>query len=201
MAGLSLDLGVKLDPLEIEKTERVLSLFLDSLIQQMQEHLDREDKNASGNLRESMEKHLFYEDGVIHSKVEFPNAPYWVYVEYGVKGAQTQNKAPMSPFQFGSRSRSYAPGTMRNAIRGWLGHRRFQWRDARGRFMSYDDMTPLITRSVYLHGIEPTPFVSDNLERVWRRFWPQLTEALTLDLEAYIKDEKLFDRFTINFSI
>lgn len=201
MAGLSLELGLNLEPVELENVERVLDLFLDSLIEQMQLHLDRADKNASGNLRESMEKHLFYEDSAIHSKVEFPNAPYWVYVEYGVKGAQTQDKAPQSPFQFGSRSRSYAPGTMRNAIRGWLGHRRFQWRDARGRFMSYDDMTPLITRSVYLHGIEPTPFVSDHLERVWRRFWPQLAEALTDDLEEYIEEENLFDSFTINFSI
>jgi len=202
MAGLSLDFSNgSLDPMELENVNAMLERFLAELINAMQIYLDAEDKNASGNLRESMEAFIFNDPGVVHATVQFPNAAYWMYVEHGVKGAQTEFKAPNSPFKFGSRSREYAPGTMREAIRTWLGHRRFQWRDAKGRFLSYDDMTPPITRSVYLHGIEPTPFVSDSLERVWRRYTPLMAEAFAEDLEVYIDDEGLFEQFEISLSI
>jgi hypothetical protein len=203
MADLSLEFrGIDVDDMPLESTQRVLELYCKQAIRMMQEYLDAEDKNASGNLRESMEWSIIKtSEQLIVASIDFPEAPYWAYVEHGVGGAQSTAKAPDSPFRFGSKKVKYPKGTMRKAIRTWIGHRRFQWRDAKGRFLSYDAMAPVITRSVYLTGISPTPFASTSMKTLWKRMKTQVEFAFADDLDRWMDESDFAEEITITISV
>jgi hypothetical protein len=150
--------------------------------------LDRNDKNASGNLRKSMSYTFVVEGDMVGVKLLFDGAPYWVFVEYGVKGFKSDAKAPDSPFQFGTNTGR--PGGLRAAIDKWVIVKGLpDFRDMKGRFVPRKDRVRMISRKIYLYGIEPTPFVSDPMAVIWDRHISRLELALQLDLIAFYEEK------------
>lgn len=143
-------------------------------------------KNSTGTLSES----LSYEIGQDNEqKIEmtFPMVPYGKYVEQGVKGATSSEKAPDSPFRFGSQSGR--KGGLRKGIRKWITDKPIsnqKWRNKNGQFMSYDQMTFAISRSVYNKGISPFPFIEPAIEDSWVRFKKRVEVALEQDIEKFL---------------
>ena len=155
-------------------------------------------KNSTGNLSDSLASALYVDKRANSLSLTFdaPNAPYWQYVDKGVQGKIDSSKAPNSPFKFGSGTGQ--KGGLRNAIRSWIDNKPIkQWKSTKsGRFMSYDQMTHLISRSVFLYGIAPTYFYSGSLERTFNKYKGALEDAIIEDYQVFFKNN-----FSKNYTI
>lgn len=110
---------------------------------------------------------------------------YAPFLDLGVKGAVTSTKAPNSPFRFGTGTGR--KGGLTDGIKEWVKARRFQFRDARGKLMSYDSTAFIIIRSVYTTGMRPTLFFSKPFEKAYEKLPTEMVEAYGLDLESFLK--------------
>lgn len=182
MKILGRDVRVKL-----KKVAQTLNSYGNFVTRTARAILKSEGKNATGNLSASIQHKVVVDKKGNTSVVwDMEGAPYWAFVEKGVKGAMSANKAPDSPFQFGSGSG--APGGLRPAIRQWIVDKPVgQWRDLKtGRFMSYDGMAFMISRNVYLHGIAPTPFLEPTVKAQYRRYKKLIENAYAKDIGTAI---------------
>lgn len=180
-------------------TQKVLDTMGKDWVKRARITLTKKDKNATGALHESLEYNVQVNNNVI--TIGLRGEPYGVFVQYGVQGAGPYvppknphpyatkpyvNRAPNSPFKFGSGS---GGGSINTAIRKWVQDRQIQWRDLSGRFMSYDRMTPIIVRSVFQYGIEPTDFGAYIMPRLIEKYKGSLNLALAKDIANYMNKE------------
>lgn len=123
--------------------------------------------------------------------VNFKSAPYGKFQDQGVQGKDPSKikggfqKAPMSPFKFGSGS---GKGSLRGSIDKWVVRKGLDGvRDAQGRFIPRKSMVYLISRSIYFTGIRPTLFFTKPFERENKKLRRALEKALMEDYENEIK--------------
>ena len=175
----------------------VLNDFGKEVVKRAQKNLDRKKKNASGNLRESLAYSVTVDDNEFSMTFDAPNAPYWEYVNYGVKGKISDALAPLSPFKFGTGN---ADGGLTKGIREWINTKPIkQWKSlTSGKFLSYDQMTSLISRKVYMYGIATSDFYTDAFVRTLKKYRPKLEEAYVEDYAEFLDEE--FSK-TINIEI
>lgn len=174
--------------------------------------LDKHDKNATGGLRKSLE-HYIGVRGSYNFYVGLKGADHAKIVEWGVQGAgpyippknpsgkstkKYENRAPKSPFKFGS---GKSKGSIYEGIRNWLGVKKFQFRDDRGRFMSYDQMTYPITRNVWQYGIEPTPYLSAPIDKLLRKANSAIGIAFAKDIANFLDKDVFSEKIKIEFTL
>jgi hypothetical protein len=171
----------------------VLENFGKEVVKRAQKDLDRQKKNATGNLRESLAYTVTVDDNEFSMTFDAPNAPYWEYVNYGVKGKISDALAPTSPFKFGT---GKADGGLTKGIREWINTKPIkQWKHGTkdkkgtGRFLSYDQMATLISRKVYLYGIATSDFYTDAFVRTLKRYRPKMEDAYGEDYSEFLGDE------------
>lgn len=172
---------------DLRQVEREVNTYGAEVTRRAQLVLDTEGKNATGNLRDNIEHKVRYDDnGNVSIVWPMETAPYWQFVEKGVRGAIDETKAPNSPFKFGSGSGPV--GGLRPAIRQWINDKPVgQWRDLKtGRFMSYDTMAKRISRKVYLHGIAPTPFLGPSIRELFANYKRRLEKAYASDISVAV---------------
>ena len=116
--------------------------------------------------------------------IDFLMEPYGVFVDKGVKGKTStypETQTALSKFQYGSGTGP--KGGLTKGINAWLKKKRFQFRDKKGRFMSYDTMTYLIARSIYNKGLKANLFFTKPFEAGLKRLPDDLSKAFVLDIE------------------
>lgn len=90
-------------------------------------------------------------DGNVRMSVEFPGAPEWYWVNNGRRGKQQQSTLKYPPL---------------SVISSWTREKPIpQWRDKRGRFISYEDRDRLIQRSIGELGYRGTFFVDKGIQK------------------------------------
>jgi len=110
---------------------------------------------------------------------------YGSYLDKGVKGIKEQKKAPKSPYKFGTGTGK--KGGLTEGINKWVKHKRFQFRDKSGKFMSYANTSFLITRSIWLTGLETTLFFSKPFEDAFKRLPEEIIEAYGLEVDKMLE--------------
>lgn len=111
---------------------------------------------------------------------------YWQFVDKGVKGKFKSNKAPLSPFKFGSGTGR--KGGLTDGINGWVARKRIQFKDRRsGKFLSYSQTSFLIARSIFQTGLETTNFFTKPFEQAFQRLPEDVYQAYGLEVEEQIK--------------
>lgn len=180
--NLQFQLNGEIYKVDLYRTEKEFERYANAVIKQARKILAKEGKNASGNLSKSMYHTFEINKRQFALVFNFDKAPYWQFVEEGVQGAVTNKKAPNSPFKFGSGTGP--KGTLRPAIRKWINDKPVkQWRNTKsGRFMSYDQMAQTITRSIYMHGIEPTPFFKPTMTILFKKHQKRIELAYASDV-------------------
>ena len=113
--------------------------------------------------------------------LNFQMEEYGNYQDKGVKGKRSSSRAPNSPYKFGSGKG--AKGGLTEGIQRWVKARKFQFKDKKGKFMSYDATAWIITRSIYAKGIRPTLFFTKPFEAAYKRLPQELVNDLKIDLE------------------
>jgi hypothetical protein len=167
--------------LEVEKT---IKRFRDYVIQQSRSNLSKSGKNNSKELYNSLKGEVVTENG--YTIVGFQMADYGAFVDQGVKGKTSSNKAPNSPFKFGSGTGK--KGGLTKGINQWVKQKGFQFRDRKsGRFLSYDSTAYLITRSIFHKGIKPSLFFTKPFEEGYKKYIDvDLLKAFGQDIETIV---------------
>jgi len=112
---------------------------------------------------------------------------YGQFVDKGVKGKTStypETQAALSQFQYGSGTGP--KGGLTKGIREWVNKKKFQFRDKKGRFMSYETMTYLIARSIYNKGLKANLFFTKPFEKGLEKLPQNLYDAFVLDVDSSI---------------
>ena len=170
-----------------ENVKASLNKFAKGVVQQARSNLTRNNKNVTGKLYESLQYDLEVGPNSIFLRWKMDElAPYWKFQDYGVQGKTSNAKAPSSPFKFGS-GESGMRGGLTRAIDAWVRARRFQFRDKKGRFMSYDSTAFLVTRSIYNKGIRTTSFFTRPFQLKFEQLPQEIAKAYALDLADFLR--------------
>lgn len=167
-----------------QHTTDALDAFRRYVVQQSRANLTRQGKNVSKELWNSIGG-----DVSVHPnsfELSFRMEKYGQFQDRGVKGAVSSRKAPNSPFKFGSGSGT--KGGLSKGIRGWVRARAFQFRDRKsGKFMSYEQTSILIIRSIFRNGMKPSNFFSRPFDLAYEKLPDDVVEAYGLDIESFLK--------------
>ena len=171
--------------LNVQKT---IEKFRDYVIRESKDNLKRGGQYGSYNntsaLSNSLKGEVVTENG--YTIVGFQMADYGSFVDLGVKGKTSSNKAPNSPFKFGSGTGK--KGGLTKGINQWVKQKGFQFRDKKsGRFLSYDSTAYLITRSIFHKGIKPSLFFTKPFEAGYKKYIDvDLLKAFGQDIETIV---------------
>jgi len=166
------------------EVEKVITKFRDYVIQQSRSNLSKTGHNNSKSLYNSLKGEVVTENG--YTIVGFQMADYGTFVDLGVKGKTSSNKAPDSPYKFGSGTGK--KGGLTKGINQWVKQKGFQFRDKKsGKFLSYDSTAYLITRSIFHKGIKPSLFFTKPFEAGYKKYIDvDLIKAFGQDIETMV---------------
>ena len=166
------------------ETLNTLQAFNKYVIQQARTNLTKGNKNVSKKLYDSLKAQTKVSPNSIENYIEMEQ--YGQFLDLGVKGKVSSQRAPNSPFKYGSGTGK--KGGLTEGIRGWVKARRFQFKNREtGKFMSYEQTAQLITRSIYLKGTKPTLFFSKPFAKGFESLPDELIKAYGLDIESFLK--------------
>ena len=167
-----------------ENTRKALEAFKDYVISQSRANLTRGKKNVSSDLYNSLNGIL--DVGPNSFSLKFQMEDYGKFQDQGVKGAtSTYPESSKSPFKFGTGTGK--KGGLRGGIKKWVEAKRFQFRDAQGRFTSYESTAYVIARSVFNKGIKASLFFTKPFEKGFKNLPNDLRKAYGLDVEEFIE--------------
>ncbi len=170
--------------MKLNNVDDILQAFAQYVVDASKDNLAK-DKKGGGDLYNSISytfdksKDLFL--------LDFLMEDYGTFVDKGVKGKTStypETQSALSKYQYGSGN--FPKGGLRDGIRGWLKKKRFQFRDKKGRFMSYESMTYLISRSIYNKGLKANLFFTRPFELGLKNLSKDLENAFSLDIEEAI---------------
>jgi len=170
--------------MDFKNVDEVLNAYAEYVVDSAKKNLVDERKSL-GDLYKSVS--YKYEKSQDLFLLDFLMEDYGTFVDKGVRGKTStypETSAALSQFQYGSGN--FPKGGLTEGIKGWLEKKRFQWRDKKGRFMSYDTMTYLISRSIYNKGLKANLFFTTPFELGLQNLPKQLTDAFSLDIENAI---------------
>ena len=170
--------------MEFKNVDEILLSFAQYVVDASKENLTK-DKKGDGDLYNSLSYTFDKSQNLL--LLDFLMEDYGVFVDKGVKGKTStypETKASLSQFQYGSGN--FPKGGLTEGINEWMKKKRFQWRDERGRFMSYESMSYIIARSIYNKGLKANLFFTTPFELGLKNLPKQLTDAFSLDLENAI---------------
>ena len=166
----------------MKNLEAVMNQYAKYVIQQSRTRLTKDDKGG-GNLYNSLSYQLMEDDQAM--LVEFMMADYGSFVHRGVKGKTStypETRSALSPFQYGSGTGK--KGGLTKGIDKWLRKKRFQFRDKKGRFMSYDSMRYLIVKSIYNKGLRANLFFSKPFKDGIEKYELNMAKAFAEDIRS-----------------
>jgi hypothetical protein len=169
--------------LKLEKVNKTIQMFRDYVIREAKDNLKRTGHNNTSSLANSLKGEIVVDDK--YAIVGFKMNDYGTFVDLGVKGKTSSNRAPNSPYKFGSGTGR--KGGLTQGINKWVKQKGFQFRDKRGRFLSYDSTAYLITRSIFHKGIKPSLFFTKPFEAGYKKYIDiDLVKAFGQDVETMV---------------
>lgn len=157
-------------------TYQALNAFKKFVIQQSRSRLTKGRKNVNKKLYNSLDGEVKVNPNSF--SLSFYMEEYGVYQDKGVSGTK---KKYNTPFSYTSKR------PPRKTLEEWISKRRFQFRDNKGRFMSYKSMSFLIQRSIFEKGIKPSLFFTKPFEQGFKKLPDELVEAYGLDVEELLE--------------
>lgn len=157
-------------------TYQVLNNFKKFVVQQSRSRLSKGRKNVNGKLYKSIDGEVKVNPNSF--SLSFSMEDYGVYQDKGVSGTK---KKYNTPFSYTSKR------PPRKTLEEWISKRRFQFRDKKGKFLSYQSMSFLIQRSIFEKGIKPSLFFTKPFEQGFKKLPNEIIEAYGLDIEELLE--------------
>lgn len=172
-----------------ERIQAVLDRFGKYVVQQARANLTRKNKNVTKDLYNSITWNSQAAKSGASFSASLSMLPYGEFQDQGVKGkSSTYGASQGSPFRFGTGKGK--KGGLTEAMQKWVRARRLQFRDDKGKFLSYDSTAFLIARSVYQKGIPASMFYSRPFNLAYQKLPSELVQAFELtpeDLKEFIR--------------
>ena len=167
----------------LEEVQIELSKFAKQIIKESRRNLTRKGKNFSRDLYNS----LSYDLDVHRNSfsLSFYMADYGAFVDEGVRGNKSSQRAPQSPYRFGTGTGK--KGGLTKGIDKWVRGKGIQFRKKDGKFMSYSSTAFLIRRSIWNKGIKPSMFFTRPFENAFKNLPDELIEKFGLDIDELIE--------------
>ena len=172
--------------LKLPEVEQAFIRYNKRVIKAARATLTREGRNVTKAMYDSLG--YTYEAFPNSIQNNFVGSFYADFQDKGVKGNQSSERAPDSPYSFKS-STTMVPFS---EILKWVTARRFQFRDRNsGRFMSYNSTAFLIARSIPKKGLKATKFLSRHAIANVDKLAKELQEAFSIDFGKALLDDKI----------
>ena len=174
--------------LKLEKVNKTIQMFRDYVIKEAKDNLKRTGHNNTSSLSNSLKGEVVTENNF--TIVGFKMNDYGTFVDLGVKGKTSSNRAPNSPYKFGS-GKGKGNGGLTKGIQKWVRQKGFQFRSkqegSKGRFLSYESTAYLITRAIFNKGIKPSLFFTKPFEAGYKKYIDvDLLKAFGQDIDTII---------------
>ena len=145
-----------------------LESYGSKVVEKAKKNLTLKNKNNTGQLSNSLH-YKVTQQKTKQPRIVFYGEDYGKFIDLGVQGNDPEkmpkgsksrfNKAPNSPYQFGS---GRGKKGLRKGINEWVLQRgTFEVRDDKGRFIPRKSLVFLISRSIWYTGISPSYFFRD----------------------------------------
>ena len=171
------------DPKELKKT---LNGYAKFLVNQSKANLKQEKQIVSGALYNSIKQKVT--TGVGSFDLSIFAKDYAKFIDQGVQGTGSGNKAPNSPYRFGSGTGK--KGGLTDGIEKWIKRSGIKGRDKNtGRFITQKSLQHLIVRSIWFRGIAPSMFLTKALNQVMKYLPDDILKAYAIDLEGQIYND------------
>lgn len=119
-----------------------------------------------------------WEDGEVRIGIDFGDADYWYYVNYGRKPGQKITKVRIDRFGNQIEYESYTKFPPLDKIKEWAKQKPvLQYRDRLGRFISNDTRAYLMSRAIARDGIYGIRFIDAALAQVKQELVEMLGES------------------------
>lgn len=162
-----------------ERIDVVLERFGKYVVQQARANLTKGRQNVTKELYNSIKWDSKASQSGDSFSATLSMLEYGQYQDKGVRGKEASPiNTSQSPFRFGSGTGK--KGGLTESINKWVKARRFQFRDKKGKFMSYDSTAFLISRSIYRKGIPARFFYSKPFGIAFQKLPAELVEAFRL---------------------
>ena len=158
--------------------KQVLELFGEQVTNRAKDILRKDGKNDTSKLSNSLQVKVKQSKNSIEFTLLAED--YASFVDKGVKGKTSSFRAPNSPFKFGSGTGK--KGGLTDGVTGWVQRKRFQFRNKKGKFLSYKATAFLIARAIYNKGQYPTNFLTEPFNKEFKKLPKQVIEAYGLDM-------------------
>jgi hypothetical protein len=173
--------------MDFKNVDDVLEAFAQYVVDASKDNLKNDvnkfgDNKAGGDLDNSIS--YTYDKSQDLFLLDFLMEDYGTFVDKCVRGKTStypETQSALSKYKYGSGN--FPKYGLREGIAKWLKKKRFQFRDKKGRFMSYDTMTYLIARSIYNKGLKANLFFTKPFEAGLKRLPDDLSKAFVLDIE------------------
>jgi len=170
------------------ETYKTLDKFKNYVIKQARANLTRNKKNVTSDLYKSLQGKLKTSKNSF--ELDFLMEEYGYYQDRGVHGT-TSSYVELGKYptlaRFGSgKSKGKGKG-LSQSIKEWVRKRRFQFRDKKGKFLSYNSTAFLISRSIWNKGLKPSLFFTKPFEKAFKTLPDDLVESFGLDVEEFLK--------------
>jgi len=174
--------------METKIVQQALNEFGALVVQRAQDNLKKGGKYGSHDASGNLSRSLTFKTKINPNSLEFDfyAESYWKFLDYGVRGKASGNKAPNSPYQFGSGTGK--KGGLRASIDKWVIRKGLAGvRGKDGRFTTRKQMVSMISRSIYMKGTPETRFFRSAFDLEYQNFDQVIAEKYGLDLESFLK--------------
>ncbi len=161
-----------------------LSRFGKAVVKQARTNLTKQQREDTKDLYNSIKYDL--EVNRQSFSLSFEMLEYGIYVDQGVKGKSSSNKAPRSPFRFGSGTGK--KGGLTRSIEKWVKRKNIKFRNKKGQFITSKQTSFLISRSIYQKGIKPSLFFTKPFEAAFNRLPDELIVQFGLDINDFLEE-------------
>lgn len=170
--------------MELKETQATIKRFRDYVIQQSRSNLTKGGKNVSKKLYNSLKGEILLDNN--YTLLGFTMDDYGAYQDKGVKGKFKSNKAPDSPYKFGSGTGR--KGGLTDGIEKWVKTKGIQFRDKKsGKFITYKSTAFIIARSIFATGLKPSLFFTKPFEAGYKKFIDvDLLKAFGKDIDTLV---------------
>mgnify|MGYP003131901455 CR=1 FL=1 len=162
-----------------EAVEEVIERFKNLVIEEAKGNLQRQNKDASGKLRNS----ITGETKVMKNSIRltFDMLPYGWFQDLGVNGRRTARND--TPFSYTTKK---PPA---RALEKWIKQRGIQGRDKKtGRFITHKSLSYLIAQSIFRDGIKASLFFTTPFKKHFKELGKEVQNKYGLSIEKLFKD-------------
>ena len=160
-----------------------LEKFAKAVVKQSRSNLTKGGHKATGALYKSLDNWKVEVSPRGSVLLKFNMEDYGDFQDKGVKGSNPTKSHKMKEYTPYSYKSKMPP---LKDLRKWVGNRGFQFRDAGGRFMSYDSTAFLIQRSIFQKGIPQTLFFTKPFRRQFKNLPQDIIEAFAADVDDWL---------------